>query len=82
MKISWIKHVNDYENFIFPKKLGMPVYELEDAEKIDEKINQLYNENYTTIIISSEVASFSQDIIGKYKNKKNINIIITPNKKY
>lgn len=82
MKISWIKYINDNKNFIFPKKLGMPVYELEDVEKIDEKISELYNKNYTTIIISSEVASFSQDIISKYKNKKNINIIITPNKKY
>ena len=72
--------MNDNKNFIFPKKLGMPVYELEDLEKIDEKISELYNENYTTIIISNEVASFSQDIISKYKNRKNINIIITPNK--
>lgn len=80
MKISWIKHIND-NNYIFPKKLGMPVYEIDDMEKIDEKLNELYNENYTTIIISKELANFSQDIINKYNKKRNINIIITPNKK-
>ena len=32
----------------------------------DEKIRQLVNEQYNTIIISNEAAAFSEDIIKKY----------------
>jgi hypothetical protein len=39
---------------------------LEDLENIDEKIRQLVNEQYNTIIISNEAAAFSEDIIKKY----------------
>lgn len=80
MKISWIKHINDEKSFKYPKMLGMQVFEIKDREKIDEKIDELYNENYTTIIISNELAGFSQNIISKYSKNKNINIIITPDK--
>lgn len=39
-----------------------------------------YGKNRDTIILTNEVASFSEDIIKKYNKNENINIIITPNK--
>lgn len=56
----------------------MDVYDIEDLEKTDEKIQELVNKNYNTIVISNEVAYFSEDIIKKYAKNENINIIIAP----
>ena len=56
----------------------MDVFEIDNLEETDIKLKELINKNYNTIIVSNEVASFSSDIIKKYKNKKNINIIIAP----
>ena len=36
--------------------------------------------NYKTIILSNEIASFSEDIIKKYNSIENISIIIAPKK--
>ena len=47
-------------------------------EKTDEKIRELVDKNYTTIVVSNEVASFSEDIIKKYNRIENVNIIIAP----
>ena len=65
MAISWIKSV------------GMDVFEIENLEDTDKKIKELIDRKYNTIIISNELASFSQDIITKYKNMESINIIIS-----
>ena len=46
--------------------------------KTDEKIRELVDKNYTTIVVSNEVASFSEDIIKKYNRIENVNIIIAP----
>ena len=59
----------------------MDVYDIDNLENTDEKIKELIQQNYNTIIISNEVANFSQDIIKKYKKTENINIIIAPSKK-
>lgn len=80
MKISWIKQENDNKNFITAERLGMDVYKLENPEEIDEKIKKLINEDYKTIILSNDVAGFSSDIITKYKNNNDINIIISSRK--
>lgn len=80
MKISWIKQENDNRNFITAERLGMDVYKLENPEEIDEKIKKLINEDYKTIILSNDVAGFSSDIITKYKNNNDINIIISSRK--
>ena len=80
MRISWIKYKNDNQSFRIFKNLGLDVIELEDLEKVDEKIKELINNNFNTIVLSNEVASFSQDIVKKYNKSENINIIITPNK--
>ncbi len=81
MKISYIKYKKDTKSFKIPKLLGMEVFEIEDPEKIDNKIKELKEQNYTSIIITNEIASFSNDLINKYKRDNKINIIITPNKR-
>lgn len=78
MKISWIKQENDNKSFITAEKLGMNVCKLENPEDVDSAIKQLINEDYKTIILSNEMAGFSEDIIKKYQNDSKVNIIITP----
>lgn len=78
MKVSFIKYEKDYQ---LPKILGMNIEEIKKPEEIDNKIEELKKQKYTTIVIPNELASFSQDIIGKYKYDNTINIIITPSKK-
>lgn len=76
MKISWIKYEDDNRNFRIAEKLGMNVNRLKDPEEVDKKMAELINNNYNTIILSKEVSFFSQDIIKKYKDQNDINIII------
>ena len=59
----------------------MNVIELEQNEEVDSKINELVKNNYKNIILSNEVAGFSEDIIKKYSNNKDINIYIAPSKR-
>lgn len=80
MKLSWIKYDKDIDTFKIPEKLGFDVFKLEELEQIDTKINELIKEKYDTIIISNQVAGFSEDIIKKYSKKGNINIIISKSK--
>ena len=80
MRISWIKYKEDKKNFGVFKGLGFPVYELEDLEQTDQVIKKLIDNNCKTIILTNEVASFSQDIIKKYGKEDEINIIITSGK--
>lgn len=79
MKISFIKYEKE-ENYQIPKILGMKVEEIKEPEEIDNKIQELKENKYTTIIIPNELASFSEKI-NKYKNDNTINIIITSSKK-
>lgn len=81
MRISLIKSKKDIQSFNFAKGLGMNVVELENNEEVDQKINELISNNCTNIIITSEVAGFSEDIITKYKNSNNVNIYIAPSKR-
>lgn len=77
MKISWIKYEKDEENFKTPERLGFDVYKLKDLEDVDLKIKELIDNKYRTIIVTDEVAGFSEDMIKKYKYSTDINIIIT-----
>lgn len=77
MKISFVKYEKE-SNYQIPKILGMKVKEIQEPEEIDTTIKKLKEEKYTTIIIPNELASFSQDIINKYKYDQTLNIIITP----
>ena len=78
-KVSWIKGNNDNSFKIF-KAMGLDVFELDDLEKTDDKIKELKNKNYDVIVLSNLAASNSKDIITKYQNDKDINIIISPPK--
>lgn len=78
MKISWIKYEKDNKDFRIAERLGMDVYRIKAPEEVDSKMKELINYDYKTIILSNEVAGFSEDIIKKYQNNKDINIIISP----
>ena len=77
MKISFIKYEKDYK---IPRLLGMNIEKINKPEEIDNKIEELKKQKYTTIVIPNELASFSQDIINKYKYDTTLNIVIVPSK--
>ncbi len=81
MRISWLKAKDDNKSFRFQKNMGFDVYEIDDLEDTDKKINELVNNKYSTIILSNELANFSTDIIKKYAKDESINIIIAKNNK-
>ena len=80
MKVSWIKYEKDARSFRMPEALGFDVFKLQDLEKTDNTIKKLIQQNYDTIIISNEVAGFSEDIIKKYQKDKDVKIVISFNK--
>ena len=80
MKISWVKYEKDDESFKMPERLGFDVFKLVEPEKTDDKIKELINKRYDTIIVTNEIASFSEDIVKKYSKDRNINIIIATDK--
>lgn len=80
MKISWLKYKKDKDSFKLPEALGLDVYKIPDLEDSDKKIEELINNEYKTIIISNDVASFSEDIIKKYNKDNNVKIIISIDK--
>ena len=49
-------------------------------KKVLPKMKELIKNNYDTIVISNEVAGFSEDIIKKYQKSKNIKIVISLDK--
>lgn len=79
MKISWIKSQEDNKNFKFIERLGIEVIKIDSREKIDNKIKELIEAEKNTIIITQELAGFSEDIIKKYSKNKDIKIIINKN---
>ncbi len=81
MKISLIRAKADKESFRMFEGLGFRVIEMEDLENTDRQIENLVKENYQTIILTNEIAGFSEDIIKKYKHDDDINIIIAPSKR-
>ena len=80
MKISFLK-IKDSENYKMMKGLGFDVCEIEKPDDVDLKMKELKENKYTTIVLSSDLASFSEDLISKYKEDSSISIIITPAKK-
>lgn len=76
IKISWLKAETDNKNFKLPERLGFEVFEIDRLEKVDKEIKKLIKEKYDTIVITNELAGFSEDIIKKYSKDKNIKIII------
>lgn len=80
MKISWLKYEKDKKSFRLPQALGFDVFSLEDLEKTDETMKTLIKQDYDTIILSNEVAGFSEDIIKKYQKDKDVKIVISLDK--
>lgn len=79
MKISFIKYEKE-ESYKIPRIFGMNIEEIKEPEQIDEKIKELKNKKYTTIVMSNQLASFSENIVSKYKYDNTLNIIIIPSK--
>ena len=77
MKISFIKYENE-PGYNVPQILGTNVEKIKEPEDIDKKIEELKQQEYTTIIISNELASFSENIVSKYKYDSSLNIVIMP----
>ena len=77
MKISFIKYEKE-AGYNLAQILGMNVEKIEEPEEVDKKIQELKQQKYTTIVISNELASFSEDIISKYKYDASFNIVILP----
>ena len=80
MKSAFIKYIKDQDSFKVFENFGAKVVKLENPEEVDSEIKNLYANNYKTIILSNEIASFSEDIIKKYNSTENISIIIAPKK--
>ena len=76
MKVSWIKLAGDKKNFRFPEMMGFDVFVLKVPEDADNKIDELIAQNYNTIIISKDLAGFSEKINTEYANNKKVDIII------
>lgn len=77
MKVSWIKTKDDEKSFKVFQNLGFDVYALEEPEETDKKIEELIKDDCKIIILSNEIASFSNDIITKYNKQDDISIIIS-----
>ncbi len=80
MKLSWIKYDKDIDTFKIPERLGFDVFKLKELDQIDSKLDELINDKYDTIILSEQVAGFSEDIIKKYTKKEDLKIIISKSK--
>ncbi len=80
MKMTLLKSTNDKKSFKFFEVLGAEVHQIDDLEDTDIKIKELIKNDYTTIIVTNEVASFSESIIKRYNKTKDIKIIIAPPK--
>ena len=80
MSIIWLKGSNDKKSFKIFESFGADVQKIDDLEKTDEKIRDLVSHNCNTIIMTNEVASFSESIIKKYSKRDDIKIVIAPSK--
>ena len=76
MKVSWIKSDLDHKNFKIPELLGFDVFYLHNNDDIDSKIDELISNKYNTIVISKDLAEFSQKINSDYLINKKVDIII------
>jgi len=72
----YIKSKNENEKIFLNERFGVSVIELDDLEEIDKEIEKIAVEKNNIIYISNELASFSNNI-NKYKNDKNVKIIIS-----
>ena len=76
MNRYYIKSKNEKRKIFLNERFGVSVIELDDLEEIDKEIEKIAVEKNNIIYISNELASFSNNI-NKYKNDKNVKIIIS-----
>ena len=76
VKVAWVKQQTDEKNFRLQENMGWEVLKIQDVEETDQKLEELIQKQYDTIIISNELSYFSEDIIRKYQKKDDVNIII------
>lgn len=76
MNRYYIKSKNENKKMFLNERFGVSVIELDDLEEIDREIEKIAIEKNNIIYISNELASFSNNI-DKYKNDKNVKIIIS-----
>ena len=79
MKVCFLKYEKE-KYYRMPQILGMHIREIDKPEKVDLAIDKLKKENYKTVVISDNLASFSEKIANQYKKDNNFNIIIIPSK--
>ena len=79
MSVVWLKLYNDEKSFKLLENLGFNVYKIYKDENIDFKIDELIRKDNNTIVLTNEVASFSNKINNEYKKNKKIKIIIDKN---
>ena len=72
----YIKYKNEKQKIFLNANFGVEVIEIDDAEEIDNVLKNISNKKSTTIFMSDEIASFSEDIVKKYRRDKNIKIMI------
>lgn len=80
MSMVWLKSANDKKSFRFFATIGAEVKLIDDLEQTDNEIRNLIKNNYNTIVLTNEVASFSENIIRRYNRTKDVRFIITPSK--
>ena len=80
MKTVFLKSYTDKKSFKIFESFGAEAKVIEDLERTDETIKSLVQNNYKTIVMTSEVAGFSESIIKKYNKRDDIKIIIAPPK--
>ena len=77
MKVSWIKFIEDKNDFKLPENLGFDVFSINRNDNVDEKIDELISDKYNTIIVSNSIAGASEKINTEYLKNKKVNIIIS-----
>lgn len=80
MKTIFLKSNKDKKSFKIFESFGAESKEIENLDKTDDTLKTLIQNNYKTIVMTSEVAGFSESIIKKYNKRDDIKIIIAPPK--
>lgn len=80
MKISFLKSAKDEKSFRLFELLGAETYKIEDLEKTDKVIKELIKKDYKTMVVTNDVAGFSELIAKKNYMVDDIRIIIAPPK--
>lgn len=73
----YIKQKKDKGKIFLNESFGVKVIEIDNIEDIDKALEEIEKKGKSTVFISNEMASFSNNIIKKYEKDQNIRIIIS-----